>query len=70
MAEYFDNRPFLESVPGSGNKVDKPSGNPILDFCLTAAAGIIIGCVIHYHFNKKKTSMIIKENDELKNSRK
>ena len=69
MTEYFDNRPFLKSMPGSENNGVKPSGDIILSLVIMAVGGLILGCAIQYIVNKKRTEFIIKENEELKNGR-
>jgi hypothetical protein len=71
MIEYFNNRPFIESIPGNSNNGVKPGkGNSLICLILATTAGILVGYLIQQIVNKKRTAMIIKENEELKNSQK
>lgn len=69
MAEYFNNRPFIGSIPGHSNNGGK-SGNVLLYLVVATTAGLLAGYIIQQIVNKKRMALIIKENDNLKNSQK
>jgi uncharacterized protein HemX len=69
MPEYFNNRPFIESMPGNENQSSNSGSNAILYIALGLGAVIIIGLVIQHKNNNVKMTRIIKENDDLKNKR-
>ena len=66
MIEYFNNKPFLETIPSFGNQQCNSTPNPIIYIVLAVGAGVIVGCLLQHAINKKKMALIINENDELR----
>lgn len=67
MPEYFNNRTFIESIPGNGNHSGNSGSNTILYVFLGIGAIAILGYFIQRKNNKKNMAIILKENDDLKN---
>ncbi len=67
MPEYFNNRTFIESIPGNGNHSHNSGSNTILYVFLGIGAIAILGYFIQREKNKKNMAIILKENDDLKN---
>lgn len=69
MAKYFNNDPFLDSMPGNGNKGD----NSGLIIALGASAVLLLilsAGLIYQHYNDKKIIVQLKkEKDEASNDR-
>lgn len=67
MPEYFNNRTFIESIPGNGNHSGNSGSNFILYVLLGIGTIAILGYFIQQEKNKKNMAIILKENDDLKN---
>lgn len=67
MPEYFNNRTFIESIPGNGNHSGNSGSNTFLNVLLGIGAIAILGYFIQREKNKKNMAIILKENDDLKN---
>ena len=69
MTEYFNNRPFLESIPGNINTTGNSKNNTAMYIILAIAGGALLGFIIQQAINKKTISKLVIENEELKNKK-
>lgn len=60
MAKYFDNNPFLESMPGNGNNGD----NSGLKIILTVSVVIVVLTVIGFEYRRHTDSKIVQRQKE------
>ena len=69
MTKYFNNNPFLESIPTNTNVVGNSKNNTALYIILAIAGGVLLGFTFQHAINKRTISKLVIENDELKNKK-
>lgn len=67
MAKYFDNDPFLDSIPGNGNMGDNSGLKIALTTTLVILIVAVAGFAYRCHIDRKIIVQLKKEKDEANN---
>ena len=69
MTKYFNNDPFLDSMPGNGNKGIKSNHKIALGAGAVLLLFVVAGFAYQHYNDKKIIAQLKKEKDEASNAR-